>query len=476
MQNIEVIRRCSLLLVLSLCYVTAFGGIRLPGFFSSHMVLQQQAKVNFWGWDGANQPVMIVVSWQSDTICLRTDSNGIWSAGVETPVAGGPYQMIVIGVDSHVELTDVMIGEVLLCSGQSNMAWSSLSNHQEMLEELPNIQNSDIRLLNVTRRASATPQDDFWDSWQVADPRSAVGFSSIGYFAAKRLQDELKVPVGVINASWGGTAAEVWLPQQIVDSDTLLRDLAAMQTASPDRPHLPGTLWNTMIHPLAGYPLAAVFWYQGESNVPTWHGYSHLFSELIRSWRTAWGSEIPFYFVQIAPFSYRHCGTSCAAFLREQQTKALSVAKTGMVVTTDLVSDIKDIHPEKKVAVANRLADLALGEIYGVLEGDYKSPVYDRSVIQGDKVIVSFKNVSRGLLIKGDTLNHIYIAGHDRQFYRADAKVEGNTLIVSAGEVRTPVAVRFGFTDVAMPNLFSTTGLPVSPFRTDDWPGETDSR
>lgn len=463
-------KRCLLFAALMICLtVSAGAAVRLPAFFSSHMVLQRNAEVGFWGWAGAAQYIKIIPSWSRDTIQVRADGFAKWNTVLKTPGAGGPYSISVIAPDNKVVLEDVMIGEVWFCSGQSNMVWNSLNNHQEMLDELPGINNPQIRVLHLTRYASSSPQDNTLDSWKTANPESIKGFSSIAYFIAKRLQKELNVPIGVINSSWGGTPAEVWTPEQAITNDAVLKAFAEQQKPAVSRPHTPGSLWNSMVYPLTGFKIAGVFWYQGESNVSTWQGYNRLFTTMIDSWRKAWGYDFPFYYVQIAPYDYKTGTANRAAHLREQQTKTLAVPGTGMVVITDLVPDITTIHPEKKIEVANRLADLSLVEVYGRNKTDYKSPVYDRAEIKGDKMIIHFTNLTGGLTIKGKTLNAIFIAGSDGNFQEANAVVQNNTLVVSSKAVKNPEAVRFGFTDTAMPNLFNANGLPVAPFRTDDW-------
>ncbi|MFD1631621.1 sialate O-acetylesterase [Pseudopedobacter beijingensis] len=463
-------RKQILLVITVLCLAVAVqGAVRLPSFFSSHMVLQQNSEVSFWGWAGATQYIQIIPSWSKDTVKVRTDGYAKWRTTLKTPGAGGPYTIAFIAPDNRIVLEDVLIGEVWLCSGQSNMVWNSLNKHQEMLDELPIINNNQIRILHIPNVSSLNPQDDLRASWRTANPESVKGFSSIAYFIAKKLQKELNVPIGVINSSWGGTPAEVWTPEEVINSNSVLKSYADLQKPAISRPHTPGSLWNSMIYPLVGYRIAGAYWYQGESNVPTWQGYEQLFSTMIQSWRKAWGYDFPFYYVQIAPYDYKTGTRNLSALLREQQTKVLSLPKTGMVVTTDLVPDVKNIHPEKKIDVANRLADLALAETYGKNKTDYKSPVYDKSEIKGDKIIVHFKYLEKGLSVKGKDITEIQIAGSDGNFRDAKAVVKGNTLEVSSKEVKKPEAVRFGFTDTAMPNLFNKNGLPVTPFRTDNW-------
>ncbi|MFN0293654.1 sialate O-acetylesterase [Pedobacter helvus] len=463
-------RKQILLIITVLCIaVSAQAAVRLPSFFSDHMVLQRNSKVDFWGWAGAAQFIQIIPSWSNDTVKVRADGYAKWKAALKTPEAGGPYTITFIAPDNKIVLEDVMIGEVWLCSGQSNMVWNSNNKHQEMLAELPTINNNNIRVLQVPNVSSLNPQDDLKASWKTASPESIKGFSSIAYFIAKKLQKELNMPIGVINSSWGGTPAEVWTPQETINSDAVLKSYADLQKPAISRPHTAGSLWNAMVYPLVGYRIAGVYWYQGESNVSGWQGYGQLFSAMIGAWRKAWGYEFPFYYVQIAPHTYKTATGNLSSMLREQQSRTLSLVKTGMVVTTDLVPDVSNIHPEKKIDVANRLADLALVETYGQPKTDYKSPVYEKIEVKGDKIIVHFKYLEKGLSVKGKDITEIKIAGEDGNFKEAKAIIKGNTLEVSSKEIKKPEAVRFGFTDTAMPNLFNSKGLPVAPFRTDSW-------
>lgn len=453
-----------ILLALMCCSLQLRAVIRLPACFSDHMVLQQQSEVSFWGWSTAGVFISIKPSWSPDTIKVRPDALAKWKTTLKTPKAGGPYQIAISTTNDKAVISDIMIGEVWLCSGQSNMAFS-LSR----LDKMPVINNPNIRILQADLIASIYPQDDLHDKWKVIDPNNAKSLSAVAYFAAQKLQNELHVSVGIINSSWGATPAEVWAPAEVVNTDSVLTGFARKQANALNRPNIPGSIWNAMVHPIAGYTIAGVFWYQGESNLVSWPGYHQLFTSLIKSWRKAWGYEFPFYYVQIAPYDYKSVGVQKAAMLREQQVKALTIPKTGMVVTTDLVPDIKNIHPPMKKEVGERLADLALNELYGEKKVDYKSPVYNNFEIKGNKVTIHFNYLEKGLRVKGDSISDLYIAGSDKVFYKAKGTIKRNNLIISAKEVPNPSAVRFGFTDIAMPNLFNTNGLPVSPFRTDDW-------
>lgn len=443
--------------------------LRLPSFFSKNMVLQQQENVNFWGWARAGQEVKILASWSKDTIKTITSGDAEWKTSILTPIAGGPYKIWFQSQDQEITLENVMVGEVWLCSGQSNMQWSALNNVKEMKEALPSISNKNIRFLQISNIAAQNPQNDIYDKWTECDPKSAEAFSAIGYFFAENLNKNLDIPIGIINASWGGSAAEYWVPKEDILNDPELFKNSKLQKIAPRKPYQPGVLWNSMIHPFAGYNIAGALWYQGEDNTISYWGYDRLMQTLISSWRKAWNKEFPFYFVQIAPHSYKYEKPN-AALLREQQAKtAISISKTGMVVTTDLVDNIKDIHPQKKRAVALRLADLALVNDYGFQKKDYQSPIYKDYIIEDDKIRIRFYHAEGKLRVKDKEMTGLYIAGNDHVFKPANFKIENNELLVYSKEVPKPIAVRFGFSNTSMPNLFSSTGLPVSPFRTDSW-------
>lgn len=447
-----------------------FSQIRLPSFFSDNMVLQRNTEVNFWGWGNRGSQVSIVPSWSNDTVKVKVSGMGRFDAKLKTTEAGGPYTITLISGRNKRVISNILLGEVWLCSGQSNMQWSSRNKLEEMIKELPNAANPKIRLLQISNTGSYTPQDNVFDSWKECNTESATGFSAIGYFIGKQLSHELNVPIGIINSSWGGTAAEVWTPAAEIEKDIELVNNAKGISASNSRPHESGTLWNAMIYPFTGYKIAGAFWYQGESNTSTYSGYDKLFSTMIKSWRNAWGYDFPFYYVQIAPYSYQSKPEEQkGALLREQQVKTLNLPKTGMAVITDLVPDITNIHPTKKEDVAARLAEIAMVETYGKKAIDYKSPVYKSHKISGNKIIIEFDYLEGKLQVNGKSIIDLFIADDSKKFLPADFKIEKNKLIVSHKNIKNPAAVRFAFTDVSMSNLFNSKGLPVSPFRTDNW-------
>lgn len=447
---------------------TAYSQLRIPNFFSDHMVLQRGTNINFWGWAPASSTVKIVGTWFPDTISVKTNGNGEWKTILPEGKAGGPYELKIMANQESIIRKDILLGDVFLCSGQSNMEWGANQNLKEIIDELPNANNPNIRLLHVSHFGSSNPQDDIPNKWAALNAESLRPFSAIGYFIAKEINSQENVPIGVINSSWGGTTAEVWTPNYLINNDPFLLQRAKLQGENDWRPHNPGVLWNAMIHPFAGYNLTAAYWYQGESNVGTWDGYDKLMRSMISSWRSAWNQDFPFYFVQIAPFQYNN-KEPLAAYLREQQAlTATNLPKTAMVVITDLVDNIQDIHPIQKKAVAKRLADITLAEIYHANLKDYKSPMYKSHEIKGNNIEITFANLDGNLLSKGD-ITDLFIASENKEFKPAKGKIKGNKLIVESTEVKNPVAVRFGFTETAMPNLFNSNGLPVSPFRTDNW-------
>jgi sialate O-acetylesterase len=330
--------------------------------------------------------------------------------------------------------------------------------------------NTSIRFFQVTKATAEYPQDDLKGQWMVCSPETMKGFSAAGYFFGKKIQEQTTFPVGLINSSWGGTPAEVWTPKEFVERDTVLKAAAPKKPAT-GWPMFPGLTYNAMLYPIINYPVAGALWYQGEANTGTASTYQPLLSGMIGEWRKAWKIDFPFYIVQIAPYTYGN--NNIAPLLREAQTKTLVTQKTGMIVIHDLVDNVKDIHPKMKKEVGQRLADLALGDTYGKQQFAYKSPQYKSMKVEKNKIRVLFDNAESGLVTKGGAPTEFFIAGEDKNFVPATAKIDGNTVLVSNKDVKTPVAVRFGFSNAAMPNLFSKQGLPVNIFRTDDWTVDT---
>lgn len=454
-----------LLLLLSCSFLQGFAKVSLPAIIGSHMVLQQHSSVKIWGWANPGEKVTVTTNWSTDTVSAIGENTAKWSLILKTPAAGGAFTITIKG-SNVLQLDDVLIGEVWDCSGQSNMEMNYNWGIKEYTADMENANNQKIRFFNMPRATAAFPQDDTKGQWVVCSPDEMKQFSLVGYFFGQQLQKMLNEPIGLINTSWGGTPAEVWTPKEVVESNPVLAAGANRLKPNNGWPIAPGLTYNAMINPIKDYAVAGIIWYQGESNVGNAGTYQLLFTNMIQSWRKEWNKDLPFYFVQLAPYSgYDSLG---GALLREAQTKTLSLANTGMVVTTDLVTDVKDIHPHNKKDVGLRLANYALANTYGKKELAYKSPQYKSMAIEKDKIRINFTDAANGLMSKGNTVTDFYIAGADKIFMPAIAVIKENTVLVSNKKIAHPTAVRFGFSSAAMPNLFNKEGLPVNLFRTEE--------
>lgn len=450
----------------------ATAAVSLPAIFGDHMVLQQKSEVTIWGWGNPSEEVTLTGSWDQKAVKTKTSNLARWSLKLQTPAAGGPYTIQVKGQNSFT-IQDVLIGEVWLCSGQSNMAWTTAAGVDNSAPEIPKANYPAIRFFTVTKKSADGPQLDLDGQWVVCSPETMPGFSAVGYFFGQKVHETLQQPVGLINSSWGGTPAEAWTNPQSVTGDPVLAAAAKKLLEVPYGPHQPGRIYHAMIAPLIPFKLAGVLWYQGENNVATAPTYELLLPALIRNWRREWDQEFPFYFVQIAPYKYGkfdipHAG----AVLRDSQRKAMrATPNTGMVVISD-VGNTQDIHPRNKIDVGRRLANWALAQTYGKKDLVFSGPLYRDMQVQGSKIRLHFDHAAPGLMAKGQELTLFEIAGEDRQFVPAQARISGNSVVVSAKSVKKPVAVRYAWSNMAEGNLFNKAGLPASTFRTDDWPLE----
>ncbi len=461
----------SFVLVTILCMMTlpAQAQLRLPDIFSDNMVLQQQSTVNFRGWADPLQKVSVVASWNpGDTLKTTTPSDARWSVALQTPKAGGPYEITVVA-DTTIVIHNILIGEVWLCTGQSNMEYSASWHPKHYQQVVREANHPEIRFFKIDKISAAYPQELVRGSWQVCTPKSMRTFSMAGYFFGRELNQKLNRPIGLIESAWGGTPVEAWTPIEVFNQSEKLAVSAAKLTPAPWCPMRPAVTFNAMIYPIINYPVAGAIWYQGETNTANPSTYEQTFSAMIHSWRELWHKEFPFYFVQIAPYAY---GTPySAALVREAQLQTYRhVPKTGIVVTTDITSDTTNIHPLDKLDVGERLARWALSQTYGQSGIVTSGPLYQSMDVKGNKAIIHFDFAGDGLMKKGKELRDFVIAGEDHQFVPATAKIENNTVVVYNRKVKHPVAVRMGFTNTDIPNLFNKAGLPASPFRTDDWP------
>jgi len=462
------------------------GPLSVAGIFGDGMVLQQQTAAAIWGQAKPKAKVTIKTSWQKKAVVTTADKTGSWKTTIDTPKAGGPFTIEVISGSQRKRFKDVLSGEVWFCTGQSNMQWKMRGfGPDHWKEDVQKANQPGIRLCEVQQKLALEPQADNRVSWSACSPKRVLSFSAVAYFFGNRLHQELGVPIGLISTNWGGSSAEAW-----VNPDVLRRDFPEFKDtlngydglmkqhgvvhANRGKPkgfnqRMPGVLYNQMIHPFVPFSCRGVIWYQGESNVRAPVQYRKLFPALIENWREEWGQgDFPFYFVQIAPFEYK-TEPLPVAMLREAQFQTLKLPNTGMVVTMD-VGLADNIHPKKKKPVGERLALLALAKDYGRTKLVYSGPEFIGHEIDKKRVRLKFEHVGGGLASRDDKpLSHFTIAGKDRVFHPATAKIDGDTIVVSSPKVARPAAVRFAWGNADEPNLMNKDGLPSSSFRTDDW-------
>jgi sialate O-acetylesterase len=455
--------------------------LKVASVIGSNMVLQRNSEARIWGWGEKGGKVTVKAEWQTAESSVIVGADGTWQARLLTGNAGGPYKLVVYDQKDTLRFENIMLGEVWVCSGQSNMefsinmlgGWNKLFKQER--DELLKTKFTGIRLFTVQKDTSYTLKQDCKGEWQMADTDNVARFSATAWFFGVELSKKLGVPVGLIVSSWGGTPAEAWTPRQVIDSDPDLQFYRSDPNKNSWFPTYPGILYNSMIYPLLKTNIRGVIWYQGESNVTDAETYRNLFPAMIGAWRHSWGlGNFPFYYVQIAPFTYDRAVVG--AMLREAQMQSLSTPNTGMAVTMDITGDVTDIHPKDKPDVGKRLALWALADTYGFDKIESSGPLYKSFQVEGKNIRIEFDHANDGLVLRNKTkeLNGFMIAGSDRHFLPAKAQVEGNMLILKADRVKEPVAARYAFTNTSAAVLFNGAGLPASSFRTDSWPIVTD--
>jgi sialate O-acetylesterase len=448
----------------TLAAACASADVKLPAIFSDGAVLQRGAPIPVWGWASPGETVTARLAGQ--TRVALTTPDGRWrvtfAALKATP---DPVTMSVSGTN-RIEIRNVRVGEVWVCSGQSNMQWT-VRQSEDAVRFIRDAIDADVRMFTVERRAADSPQADCIGKWEEATPATVPNFSAVGYHFALNLRKALGVPIGMINTSFGGTPAEAWTPESALSSSPTLSSLLANRSdprvAAQNRSC---GLWNAMVFPIVPYRIRGAVWYQGESNVGRAEQYRALFPAMIGAWRKAWAQgDFPFYFVQIAPFRYGNAEARSAAALREAQRLTMgSCRNTGMAVVSDIAT-VRDIHPPNKHEVGRRLALWALAHDYGSKGLPFSGPLPLKATREGPRVRLTFEHADLGLATRdGKPPSHFEIAGPDGKFLAAEARIEGRSVIVWAGGIDAPAQVRFGYWDDAEPNLANGAGLPASPF------------
>lgn len=477
-----------------------FAELKLPNIFGNHMVVQQKAPIRVWGWTTPGKDVM--VSFAGSSVTGKANAEGRFDVALPAVDAGGPHKLTVKG-DETIVFDDVLVGEVWICSGQSNMQWSVNASNDADLERLA-ANYPGLRMINFPQVGSQEPILTHDRQWQVCTPENVGGFSAVGYFFARQLHQTLDVPIGMINNAWGGSACEAWINRDVLAADEKYQPLldrwqqqeAAFATLSAktdltenEQKQLdnlkrqmggnarPANIYNGVLKSHLGYTIRGAIWYQGESNAGRAYQYRDLFPLMISNWRDEWGQgNFPFYWVQLADFMAEkpEPAESSWAELREAQTMTMArLPHTGEAVIID-IGEGKDIHPKNKVDVGRRLARWALANEYNV-KVPFHSPQYKSMEKKDGKIILSFDHVDGGWR-PFDVRDPVgfAVAGEDRKFVWADAEIlPDGRVAVSSSQVAEPAAVRYAWADNPVCNMFDSAGLPLTPFRTDDWPGVT---
>ena len=484
--------------------------VRLPRIFGDHMVLQRDMPLPVWGWAAPGEKVAVAID-DGPPQTATTEPDGIWRVTLPPMPAGGPHTLTASG-KNRVKRADILVGEVWICSGQSNMEFP-VSRSRNAQQEIAAANDTRIRQIKVARAPAPRPRNDLEGEWRICSPETVGSFTAAGYFFARDLIRELDVPIGLVNTSWGGTRIEPWTPlegfagipeleaihlqilrtipgtpeyedilkqyiattetwlaaaRKSLDENTPLAPLAPYPAAIKPltEPRQPTTLYNGMVHPLVPLAIRGALWYQGESNHRDGALYTQKMKALIQGWRQVWNQgDFPFYYVQIAPYKYGNEPYSILPAFWEAQAAALAIPNTGMVVTND-IGNVDNIHPTNKQEVGRRLALLALTGTYGRKGLVWSGPVFREMKIEGSRVRVFFDHVGSGLASRdGKPLDWFEIIGRDTDFMPAKAVIDGDAVVLSAADVRRPAAIRFAWHRNAEPNLMNKEGLPARPFR-----------
>lgn len=457
--------------------------ITMPQIFGNGMVLQQKSQVPIWGWAKPGAKVKVVGSWGKAGEAL-SGKDGKWKTTLETPKAKAGkapiYTFTVTGPENSITFSDVLVGEVWVCGGQSNMEFSMSRNVKKLglVDYKTDISKADfknIRLFNVKKDSSIVLRYDCKGSWEKTTPERIASFSAVGYYFGKTLYEHLDIPIGLIQDAFSGSGIQCWIKKEVLESDTDLKTgfLEKEENTTTKKPSL---FYNAMISPVIPFAIKGVLWYQGETNVGKNDLYAKANISMIKDWRKDWGSDFSFYAVQMTPRYYvekqKNDVSFALGYFREAQDKIMQLPKTGIVVTTDLMLNAEErseTHPDNKKDIGFRLAFWALAKDYGKII-QYRGPVYSSLEIKDNKAILSFekKSLGSGLITKdGANAKCFKIAGEDAKFYPAEAFIKGDKIVVYSPRVEKPVAVRYAFTNGALSNLQNKEGLAAYPFRTD---------
>ncbi len=477
---------------------TLHAKVRLPDIFSNHMVLQQSAVVNIWGWADSGEKVSVSGSWNQEVVTTVTDESGKWNVVLTTPKPGEVFELLVSG-ENELRIKDVLIGEVWICSGQSNMAWNMArtENYQNELEQA----NSQIRYFQCERRTSPTPAIVV-GKWIVVNTETLGALSGVGYHFGNKLNQTLKCPVGLIVNAYGGSTIESWIPRDILEEqeyfipvlnglDSMVADIKnrmakakrtiiadwekqVKQAKKPNNPrpfpqHRPAHCYNAMLNGIIPYTMKGVLWYQGESNAGRGYQYKKLLTPLIESWRSKWDEyNFPFYIALLAPHVSHNPMDVHKAEIRLAQIEVAQQTENCEIANTMDVGNLSDIHPTRKKEVGERFALLALSDTYKFKGVIGHGPTFKKMKVSGNEITISF-DYAEELIHKSDILRGFQIAGSNGKYYMAKAKVMGNRIIVSSEDVPEPKHVRFALYDGAEVFIYNKSGIPMVPFRTDDF-------
>lgn len=440
-----------------------FANINLPAIFTDNMVLQRNAEVVVWGNASPKEEITLKADFLDKEYKIVTGNDAVFKFTIPTGKEGGPYTITLKGYN-EIKLKNVMLGEVWLISGQSNMEYTPAWGMKDADAEIAKANFPDIRFFTVPKLSSQYPQNNLFGSWIPCDPNTMKNFSAIGYFFAQKLQKDLNgVPIGIISSAWGGSPAELWTPENVFMQNQPLADNYKKLGSSEYYPSQISGAYNAMIYPLNPYKIKGVLWYQGETNTGNPDGYTDLLSSMIQSWRQARGDEFPFYIIQIA--KYTGWSDTTVKIQNSQRIVSETVKNSGLIITSDL-DRTDDIHPKNKKPVGIRMANLILKNVYGKNNGLVESPRLKNAEYKGNKAILSF-DFADGLHFKNKESKLFEIAGADGKFLPATAIIKGNQIILESKEVKNPVNVRYDWSNTAVPDLFNQSELPASSFSTE---------